>query len=571
MVSFGGKAERRKAFRLWFPIRNRRVTFDVLASSAIINILSLALPLALLQVYDRIIPNAAAETLVLLALGVACALLLELVLRACRNYVTGWLAARFEHAVGCRAIRHVLAAELTAFERVGSGEFIQRLNALRILREYYGGQAMQVVCDLPFSVLFIALVAWLAGWLALVPIAVFALFAASAAVTGLWTRRALDRRSQADDRRYNFLMEVLQGVHTVKALALENLMLRRYERLQAASAEAQHGVSFNSAAAQGMGAMFSQVTLFAVVGVGAVLVIGGSITVGVLAASTMLSSRAMQPLQRAVSVWARFQSIRLAEQRLQEVFDLPSEPGGWSVRPATVRGDIALETVSFRYEGATENVLTDVSLTVAANETVAIVGAGASGKSTLLHVMSGLLKPTAGTVRMDGRDLRHYDTGSLRGTIAFVPQHIDLFDGTLRENITMFRPELDRAALQVAEILGLDDHVARLPMGYDTRVGGGLAVGINQGVRQQIGLARVLVSRPRVILFDEANSALDRVHDALLQDLFRRLRGHWTLVMVTHRPSMLTVSDRVFKIADGRLSPATAPEAGAPLPLRVAV
>ncbi len=542
-----------KSFRLWFPLRGAGRTFDILASSAVINILSLAMPLALLQIYDRIIPNAAAETLVAIVLLVGIALVLEFILRACRTVVTTWMAARFEHAVGCRAIRHLLEADLAAFEAVGAGVHMQRLNAVGTLREFYGGQAMQVICDLPFAALFIGIVAYLAGPLALVPVVVFLLFTGTAALAARRMQKALAQRNQADDRRYNFLMEVLSGAHTVKALALENQILRRYERLQATSAEAHHGVAVHGASALGLGAMFSQVMLFSVVGVGAIFVIEGALSVGALAACTMLSSRAMQPLQRAVGIWARFQTIRLARRQVQDVFDLPAEAASPRDPVPALRGAIDLDAVTFRFPQGRTDVLRDVSLTIAAGETVAITGDSASGKTTLLHLMSGLLTPTAGTARIDDRDVTTLDPAGVRAQVAYLPQRPVLFDGTIRENLTMFRPHLDAAALKIAEITGLDDDVALLPMGYETRIGDGAAQVLAHGVAQQIAIVRAFTGRPRIMLFDEANVALDRTHDALLRHVLQRLHGHWTLVMVTHRPSMLAIADRVFRIVDGTL------------------
>ncbi len=547
-------AANRPSFRLWFPLRGAGRTFDILASSTVINLLSLAMPLALLQIYDRIIPNAAANTLAAIVLLVGIALVLEFILRACRTLVTTWMAARFEHAVGCRAIRHLLQADLAAFEAVGTGVHMQRVNAVTTLREFYGGQALQAICDLPFAALFIGLVAYLAGPLALVPIAVVLMFAGMAALATRRMQKALAQRNQADDRRYNFLMEVLTGAHTVKALALENQILRRYERLQATSAEAQHGVAVNSAAALGLGAMFAQVMLFSVVGVGAILVIQGALSVGALAACTILSSRAMQPMQRAVGIWARFQTIRLARQQVQDVFDLPIEAPAPRRAVPTVQGAIELDGVAFRFPQGRSDVVHDITLSIAAGETVAITGASASGKTTLLHLMSGLLTPTAGTVRLDGHDVTRLDPAGVRAQVAYLPQRPVLFDGTIRDNLTMFRPHLGAAAVKIAEIIGLDDHVALLPLGYETRIGNGATQTLAHGVAQQIAIVRALAGRPRIVLFDEANVALDRGHDVLLRHVLQRLQGHWTLVMVTHRPSLLAIADRTVRIADGALA-----------------
>jgi len=538
--------------------RGRSGMTDMLIASLFINLLSLALPLVLLQIYDRIIPAAGESTLSLLVFGIGVALLLEALLRLGRSYIGGWMGARFEHIAGCEAMERILAANITDFERHGSGVHLERLNALRTVKEYYSGQAILVFCDLPFALLYLVIIGYLAGPLVFVPVFLILLFAASALFVGARLRQSLENRRTADDRRFNLIIEVLGAIHTLKSMAMENQILRRYEKLQEICTEAARRVIRHSSSALSIGAVFSQVTIFLVVGLGSLLVIHGALTVGGLVACTMLAGRAMQPLQRAVGIWTRFQSIRLAREQVEETLAIPPEaPPGLPALPP-VRGALELRNVSFRYGRNRDGVelpliFRETSLRVDAAETIGLVGANGSGKSTLLFLMSGLLQPTAGTVLLDGHDISAFDPASVRSSVAYLPQHGKLFNGTIIDNITMFRPEKTDDALAVARLLGLEQVVTTMPLGYRTPVGDGATDTVARGVKQRIAIVRALVDRPRVVLFDEANSAMDGAGDALLREFLSKLKGRCTLVLNTHRPSLLRLADRTFEIRDGTL------------------
>ncbi len=526
---------------------------DLVLASVFINILSLAMPLTLLQVYDRILPNNAENTLVLLVLGVGVALMLEVVLRIARSFASGWMGARFEHMVGCRALDRLMRSGITAFEQEGSGVHLERLNSLRVLKDYYAGQAYMTLWDLPFACLFLGVIAYLAGLLVLVPITLGILFGISAWIVGRRLRGVLTKRMVADDRRFNFIIEVLGGIHTVKGLAIENQMLRRYERLQEGCAEANFGVAMNSSHAMSVGAVFSQLTLFTVVGFGSTLVIDGNLTVGGLAACTMLAGRAMQPLQRAVGIWARFQTIALAREKVGKIFDLRAEaPMGLPQLPP-VRGEIDLQAVAFGHGGEYPEIFREVNLHVAPGEAIGISGPNASGKTSLLYLMMSALQPTRGAVFLDGHNLAEYEPVSVRTQVAYLPQYGTLFNGSILDNITMFRSDRAQEALEIARYLGLDAVVAHMAKGYDTRVGDGATESLPRGIRQRIAVARALVDKPRIILFDEANTSMDGAGDANIRSVLENLKGHVTLVIVSHRPSTLRIADRIYDISEGTL------------------
>lgn len=532
--------------------------FDLIIASVFINLLALAMPLTLLQVYDRIIPNSAEGTLILLIIGVGSALILEACLRQGRSYVSGWMGARFEHLAGVAAVERLLNVSIVDYERQGSGVHLERFNSLGPLKEFYAGQAILALCDLPFAVLFLGAMYYLAGHLVLVPIALIIIFAIVAVLVGRKLRDALENRMLADDRRYSFIIEVLGGIHTVKGLAMEEQMIRRYERLQETCASADYNVALHSSSASSTGVLFSQLVLFCVVGYGATFVIDGVLTVGGLAACTMLAGRSMQPLQKAVGIWTRFQSIQLALDRVRQLFEMEEEkPVGLPELPA-VRGSMKIENMSFTYgknkDGdALDEIFTNVNLDIDAGETIGITGAGSSGKTTLLYIMMGVFTPNQGRITIDGLDLFEYDASSIRRQIAYLPQEGQLFHGTILENVTMFREDKIDDALDISRLLGLDGVVAHMPNGYETIVGDGAGDKLPKGIKQRIAIARALVDKPRVLLFDEANAAMDSAGDSTLRNLLDRLKGRVTLILVTPRPSMLNLADRIFDIKDAQL------------------
>lgn len=531
------------------------ITPAIFLASVFINILALALPITLIQVYDRILPNSALGTLSWLVTGVVCALILEGILRLARTYLSGWMGIHFELLVGVSAFRRLTSTGIGDFEQVGLGTHLDRLNAINTLRDFYSGNAFQVLLDVPFALIFIVAIWYLAGLLALVPLVAMLAFMALVFLAKKRFRQALDHRHVANDRRNNFLIEVLSGIHTVKSMGMEELMLRRYERLQETTAETNLDVTIWSMSPVVLGSFFSMLTMFGVVGLGASYVIDGTLTVGGLAGSTLLAGRALQPVQSAASFWLRFSDVQLARERLAELVELkPEIPEGSPELPIGIKGNLVLDHVCFQFAPNSPRLLEDICLNVSYGETIGIKGGSASGKSTLLYIMMGALAPTSGKVELDGHDLSQYDHGRLGEIIAYLPQSGILFQGTILENLTMFRDQRREEALRAAHLLGLEDVVSRMPMGFETTVGKESQDFLSGGVKQRIAIARALTTRPPIVLFDEANVAMDAKGDALLKNLLQHIKGQCTIVLVSHRPSLLELADRMFVLKDGRLN-----------------
>lgn len=526
---------------------------DILVASFFLNALSLALPMVLLQVYDRIIPNVALHTLTLLIFGLTVVLIIDVLLRTARSYLSGWVGAKYEHEMGCHAVEKLLRADLQELKKVAPGVHLDRLSSIDSIRDFYSSQAGLALVDLPFVILFLGLLGYIGGALLIVPVILLLVLGFLTFVLGVRLKEALKNDTLWEDRRYSFIIEALTGIHSIKSMAMENLMGRRYEKLMENCSKASYDVILLSGLSQGIGNVFSQITMVAVASVGSILVINGEITIGALAASTLLAGRTVQPLLRALGIWTRFQHIQLANEKLHHIDNIPAERPAETITIETIK-TIEMKNVSFRYEENGSEILSDINLKLNHGDIIGIRGGNGSGKSTLLWALMGGLTPTSGEVLINGQTPENFSTDSLRTGIAYLPQKPIIFRGTILDNLTMFRGDAHiDDALKVAEMLDLNKILARMPDGYETMVGDGAQSEIPTGIAQRINIARELAHKPDVILFDEANSGLDNKSDNDLQELIKKLKGTCTIVLVSYRPSLLRLADRQYDLKDGKL------------------
>jgi ATP-binding cassette subfamily B protein len=537
------------------------------AASTAINLLALALPLLMLQVFDRILPHRSLDTLTLLMLGTAAAVAAEALLRLMRAYVMVWAAARFEHGAMNDAFARLLA---TPPEHIDSGGYVERFKAIVGLKDHCSGQTVLQLLDLPFTLLYLGLVAVIGGWLVLVPIVGVALFAYVSWAFGAHHGSLFRDRNNADRRRGNFLVETLGGMHTVKALAMEAFMLRRYERLQETCANLTRRLASALDVASGVGGLFSPLMTVLVVAAGGWLVVRGEMSNGELAACILLVLRSLGPLQRAGALWIAHQRVDALYEEIAPLFrGAPFAAGAAPAAAPAAAGRIELRAVSYRMPDAGANLIDEVSLAIEPGECVVIKGANGSGRSTLLRLIGGLAAPTSGAVLLDGEPMAALDSARLRAAIAFVAENVQVFQGTILENITGFDPARAARALEVARALGLDKFVSRMPRGWDSPAGQAAADTLPVGHRQRIAMVRALASGARVVLFDAANISMDGEGDAALRRYLEAEKGRTSFVMVTHRPSLERLADRVYLLEGGRLvaqDASAAPAAPPPAP-----
>lgn len=531
---------------------------DVLSASLAMNLLALGLPLVVLQVYDRIIPNQSFATLgVLIGMLLVC-VALDAVLSLCRAGLMTHAGSRFEYEANMTAMQAVIEADLAAFDKDSRGAQLERFQAIDALREFMHGNSMLMVVELPFVVLFLALIWQFSGRMVLIPIVMIAVFLILSYVAGRILREAMASRARHHERRQNFLIECLKGIHTVKALALEQQILRRYERLQRSSAGSVYDLVCVNALIHGLASTFSQAVMVVFVALGSVSVVEGELTVGALAAGTMLAGRVLQPALRALAFWTHRQTIAEKEQKLLTLAKLKSETINGTEAAGRLRGAVRLEHVSFTFPGFDVPLLKDICLDISAGSAVSIRGPNGSGKSTLLNLIMGFIVPSEGQVLLDERDIRDLDRATVRPQIALIPQHGILFGGDLLQNMVMGRGSgATNQALELSHALGLDTTIRRLPLGLDTQTTSGHANNLAQGFVQRLVTVRALLGEPAIVLFDDANSGFDQRNDDRLRDLLASLVGHCTLVVISHRPSLQRLCSQHYELRDGSLTAVT--------------
>lgn len=553
-----------------------RRLLPILGLSALLsNVLALALPLAILQVMDRIVANQSVQTLIFLTIGVIGALILEMILREINEVITSWLGARFEHRTTVACLEHLMKVPLSRYQREEPGANAERILAASRVAEFYSGSALLVLFDLPFVLIYLGVIYLIGGILVLVPLALLLLFGFLIYYFGSWMRDQVQQRNVLDDRRWGFLAETLSGINSVKTHTMESLMLRRYERLQESNAKLGETLARGAALAANYRNLFAQVMIVSVVFAASWFVIDEQMTPGGLAACMLLSVRALQPLRRTLSVWMRYQFFVAANKRLNEVLEMPYEDDSAnSPIPPVVRG-LELRNISLTHEsdaiqsnlsltrkaafgGEVQRrekapLFSGLSLTVEAGACIGIRGASGSGKSSLLSLLNGTTRPSSGDVLADGIPIANFVTDSVQREISILPQSGSVVAGTILQNLTMFEPSLDGDAMQLSHTLGLDRYVASMRLGYETMIGEGVGNMLPAGVIQLITIIRSLVRNPSVVLFDEANMALDMESDKLLRDYFTEQKGKRTLILVTPRPSLMSLADKVYSLVDGRL------------------
>lgn len=524
-------------------------------STLAINVLSLALPVMTLQVYDRILPNPGTGTLPILIAGVCLAVFMEAALRLARAYVIGRAGAAYEHRMACMASEKILQADLSKMGNYGIGEHLHRMSSVGKLKDFYNGYALTIWVELIFVPLFFLLIFYIAKSLTFVPVFILSAFVLVSIYRGYRLRDALIAREKADDTRFNFLIETLEGVHTLKAFALEKFFERRYEYLEEKSGLENYNVTQETSHTYNIGSIFSHIMVASVISAGAWLVLKGELTTGGLIAALLLSGRIMQPVQKALSLWARYQDYTLARSHIQEIFDTPQKIvlKSETLVPHHPDGRLSLYDVSYKYKNE-KPVLSGIDLKLKRGEAVLISGGHGSGKTTLLSLIAGIYPPTTGQIEIDGQDINTYAPEDLIKHVGFIRSTPLIFRGTIRDNITCFGQVSEANAKELASLLNVDKDVAKLPGGFDTFLNGGSMDVIPAGLRQRITMVRVLASKPRLILFDNADRSLDQEGYRTIYSLLARLQGKASMILVSDDHNIRGLTGRHYLLENGQLN-----------------
>ena len=535
---------------------------QVLVAAAITNFLGLSTSLFIMVVYDRVVPNEAIESLIALTIGVLIALLFDFIIKTLRAQFVDKAGKRADARMSRLIFDKILNMRLDN-RRQKSGAMASIVREFDTLREFFTSATLVAVVDLPFIFLFIWVISLIAGPLALVPLIALPLVILSGLVIQPFLARIAEGSMKTNMSKQSVLVETLNGLETVQATGSGRLMRRRFE--EASDAQSDLGLKNRmlSQFAINSAASVQQLAQIATIFYGVFLIQDGTVTMGAMIAAVILGGRTLAPLSQLASAMSRANGARQAYRSLSAVMNdddgLPDATRSRLSRPE-LRGSIELKNMTYSFPGSDSAIIRDLSLKIPAGQKIAIVGRMGSGKSTMSRLISGLIEPSEGSVLIDGVDLRQIDKSDVRRNVGVMLQDTWLFSGTVKENLQMGFYEYDDAhILNVAKLSGVDDFVASHPQGYDMELRE-RGEGLSGGQRQSINLARALLHDPNLLVLDEPTSSMDTATEKAVIGRLKAWAGNRTLIMVTHRNTLLELADRVLVMDQGAVVADTTPE-----------
>ncbi len=543
--------------RHWFwgtLAENSRIYRDIMIAAFVVNMFALAMPLFTMNVYDRVVPNRAVETLWVMAIGISLMIIGDLILRTMRGYFLDWASTRVDVKLTARIMEQVLGIRLE--KRPNSvGSFASNLRSFETVRDFITSATITTLIDIPFGLIFIVVMAWI-SWPMVIPVILGGILILVYSFSVQTKMHELSETMyRASAIRNATLIESLVGLETVKALGIEGQMQRKWEHSAHFLTEVTSKLRLLSSSINNGASTIQQLINVTLVILGVYLVINGDLTMGGLMACTMLASRALVPIAQTAGLLTQYHNASTALTSLDEIMHREVErplDATFLSRPA-FNGDIEFREVSFSYPSTEQDALTKVSFKIKAGEHVALLGRMGSGKSTVHKLILGLYQPTSGAILIDGIDARQIDPAELRRCVGYVQQDTHLFYGSMRENLTISAQHVDDAAvLAAAHVGGIDEFVNAHPKGFDMLIGE-RGETLSGGQRQGVGIARALISNPSILLLDEPTSAMDHSgEDAIKRRLVETIRNK-TLVLISHRSSLYDLVDRIIVIDSGRI------------------
>src|SRR6266446_5209288 len=533
----------------------RHLLGEVLVASFFLQLFALVSPLFFQVVIDKVLVHRTLSTLDVLVIGLVAIGIFEAILGGLRTYLFAHSTNRIDVELGARLFRHLMALPIAYFEARRTGDSVARVRELENIRQFLTSSALTLVIDLFFCFVFLAVMFYYAPILTWIVLGAFPFYIAISAGATPLCRSRLDEKFRRGAENQAFLVESVNGVETLKAMAVEPQMQRRWEEQLAGYVSASFRVialgNTASQAVQLISKLVTALTLY----FGALLVIDGSLTVGELVAFNMLAGRVTAPVLRLAQMWQDFHQARLSVARLGDILNSTPESAYSPARTTlpAIRGNIGFEHVGFRYRIDGPEVLRDISFNVAAGEVVGMVGSSGSGKSTIAKLMQRLYVPESGRVFVDGVDLAMVDIAWLRRQIGVVLQENVLFNRSVRDNIALADPAMPiERVIAVAQLAGAHEFILEMPEAYDTIIGE-RGTSLSGGQRQRIAIARALVMDPRILIFDEATSALDYASERVIQFNMQQIAHGRTVFIIAHRLSTVRHTDRILTVERGRI------------------
>jgi len=543
--------------RHWFwgtLAENKGIYRDVMVAALLINIFALAMPLFTMNVYDRVVPNKAVETLWVLGIGVALIVLGDLLLRSMRAYFLDWASARIDVKLSAQIMEKVLGTRYEA-KPTSVGSFASNLRSFESVRDFITSATVVTLIDLPFGIIFLIVIAWISPYMvlpALIGGAIVLIYSLSVQTK---MHDLSETMYRASAQRNATLIESLVGLETVKSMGVEGQMQGKWEKSALFLSEVGSKLKLLSSSITNGTYALQQIISVAIVILGVYLISNGDLTMGGLIACSQLTSRGLAPISQIAGLFTQYHTAATSLKSLDEVMGKPVERNkgvNFLSRPA-FKGEIEFKNVSFKYPGSDELALNRVSFRIRPGEHVGLIGRMGSGKTTINKLILGLYQPTEGAILIDGIDARQIDPAELRRSIGYVQQDNHLFYGSLRENITLRHPHADdRSVLQAAQVGGIAEFVNAHPKGFDLEVGE-RGDTLSGGQRQGVGIARAFVTEPQIVLLDEPTSAMDHSGEETVKRNIAEATADKTMIVISHRNAMLELAERLIVIDSGQV------------------
>jgi len=529
----------RFGFRWFVPelLRHKSVWRDVLLASLVLQLVGLATPLFTQVVIDKVVVHQTQSTLIAIAAALALFLLFSAFFTWLRQYFILHSGNRIDAVLGSQVFRHLLRLHLRYFEQRPTGTLIARLHGVETIRQFISGAAVTLFLDLPFLFVFLAVMFWYSWQLSLIAVATVLLLAVLSIVITPLLRERVNEQFLKGARNQAFLTEYVSGIETVKSLQMEPHLEKRYDGLLADYLHAGFRARQLSNTTNTLAHAIEQAQTLAILCAGALLVMrNDGFTIGMLVAFQMFASRMAQPMLRLASLWQEFQQADIAVRRLGDLMDAPVEPHALiPSRAPDGAGEVAISGLSFRYSSAHPYLYRDFSMVLKPGHLTVLTGPSGSGKSTITRLLQGFYPPEDGRIGIDGRDIRGLSANELRQHYGVVPQDTVLFSGTVYDNLAMASPHANfEDVIAACRMAGIHEVIEKLPQGYQTGLGEH-GVGLSGGQRQRLSIARALLKRPKVLIFDEATSGLDPATAEQFAQTVNLLKGRVTLLFIAHQ------------------------------------
>lgn len=541
----------------WFfneIFKYKKIIGQVLLGSFVVQLFGLVTPLFTQVILDKVLVHRTIATLDVLALAFIVVSVFELLLNLSRNYIFIHTTSKIDAKLGSKLFKHLFQLYYVYFEKRQVGNIIARVRELDRIREFITNKSVSVVIDSFFSLVFVGIMLLYSVKLTFISLGFLAIIAIIYLIITPELRARLEEKFQMGAHSNSYLVEAVTGVQTVKALAIEGSMIRKWEDKLAQYIKSSFNLAIMGNFTGSICGFLQKAMTIAILYVGVILVIENKLTIGQLIAFQMFSGQFSAPMLRLVGLWNEFQQTLLAVDRIGDILNSPVEiQSKTAVTLSDVKGDIKLENLSFRYNIDLPNVLKNINLHIKPGTKVGFVGRSGSGKSTLTKLIQRMYYTTEGTIYIDDIDIRNINPVWLRTNIGIVLQENYLFSGTIRENISLPRPNVPmEGVIQVAKIAGAHEFISKLPKGYDTEVGE-RGSSLSGGQKQRIAIARALISNPKILIFDEATSALDYESEKIIRDNMAMISEGRTTIIIAHRLSTIKDCDVIVCFDNGNI------------------